>query len=149
MWVSRWRTVIGFHASGAAGRCLANRVVEGDLAVLDQEQDEGGGELFADRPGLVDRLRLGGDVVFEVRQAVPGFLDDLTTADDGDAQAGNLLPLALGLDEVIDFVGTNGPGEQEAEDRGQERTQRRLREQGTGGSAAVTTHSTDRHDRHT
>src|SRR5262245_29496309 len=89
---------------------FADLVVEADLALLDEQHDPRGYELFADRPDFVNSLRPRGDVMFDVGQTVTFGLDDFAFLDHGERKSRNALLLHFGFDVIVNLVRANGGG---------------------------------------
>ena len=85
-------------------------MVEADFAVFHEQHHGGGGEHFADGGRLKHGVGGHGDLVFDIRQPVALLFDDFAVAVDADGDAGDFLPLTLGLGEVVDRVGGGGEG---------------------------------------
>ncbi len=78
-----------FVAAGEAGDVFADRVVEGEFALLLQEQDGRGGELLGDGADGVAHVGRGGDGRIETRVAVGVGVNQLAAFDDGDGCGGD------------------------------------------------------------
>jgi hypothetical protein len=91
----------GVPVLGGFREVLRDRVIEGDLAILDEKHQCGSRKLLGDRADLKDRLRRDWDIQFEVRHAVTRGLDDVAFSDDGNAEARNSFLLHRSADDVI------------------------------------------------
>ena len=100
-----------------------HRVVELDLAFLDQEHDRRRRELLGHGRQLEDGVRRHRDVVLHVGETVAAHLHELAVAGDGERRAGDVAPLHLGLDVLVDRIGPRGRrgqrGEEHQKDRGE------------------------------
>src|SRR5690606_8380201 len=105
-------------ARGRAGEVLREAVVEGQLAVLREQQDAGGGELLADGPRLVDRPGCRRHLVLEVREAVARALHHLAVPQHDERDARYLLLLHHGPDVIVDRVRRGDGGDEQGKQQG-------------------------------
>lgn len=75
--------------AGEFGIPAGDGVIEGQLAVLDEEEDAGRGELLGDGADGVVHSGGGGEVRLEACFAVGGGVDDVAILHDAELRAGN------------------------------------------------------------
>src|SRR5262245_38349720 len=80
-------------------------VLEVQLTFLEEQHNSGSNKLFADRADFVDRFRFGRSLQFDIGKAIAFYLDDLAIFDNCQRESRNMLPLHLGPNIVVYFVG--------------------------------------------
>src|SRR4029450_13670922 len=111
----------GFPGIRLALEKLADRIVQPNLTLLDEQHDSGGNELLADRRNLVDGFGRRRSLELHVRDAVPRALDDSTFLEHDQREARDVLPLHFVLDKNVCPVGLRAePGDNESEQRERE-----------------------------
>ena len=79
---ARWSSHGDLFPAGKVGKEARERVVDGELFILGEAQDGGGGELLGDRADAEFRRRRGGDMAFEIGEADGLFVNDPAIARD-------------------------------------------------------------------
>ena len=85
-----------------AGDVALHRGIEVQFAALRQLESGNGGDGLGDRGKAVNRVRLGGDVVFQIGFAVAAGEAEHAVFRDRDAKANDLLPKPFGFDGLFD-----------------------------------------------
>jgi hypothetical protein len=104
---------------GGVGQVLADRVVDGELAVPGEEHDAAGDELLAHRRELEHRVGRSRRVKLEVRPAVGADGDGLAVPQHGEGNARDVPAVHVGADEVVEGVRPRGRSKDEDEEREQ------------------------------
>jgi hypothetical protein len=76
-----------------------------EFAFLREQHDRRGEDRLADGCDLIDRLRLGRRAGFDVRQAVPGGLDEPSVLNHGQRKARDPPVFHLGEEIIVCLVG--------------------------------------------
>jgi hypothetical protein len=88
-----------------AGKEFADRIGQRQLAVFDLQHHRRRRELFAERPGLKQRLVGDNDLMFDISEPVALRGDHAVALDHGHRHSGNVLRGHLLADDGIECVG--------------------------------------------
>ena len=85
----------GLVVNGHFGNVVTDVVVEIEFALLCEEKDTGGSELFGGRGDVEDGVGGDRDIVFKVGHAVALLVDDGAVLNDGEHTAGGVVGVPL------------------------------------------------------
>src|SRR5678815_2968043 len=92
-----------FPRCGRSFKVIADRVIEAESAFLHEQHDSCGDELLTDGSDLVDGIRRGRDLAFDIRQAITLGFNDFAVFDHSQGKAWDMLTPHFSFNEVVNW----------------------------------------------